>query len=106
MKVHSRAELQEAVQDNGRAGTFAGDRGTEGPSGAPELWMPCIATVARSSRWASSDRHSMRGPCRWGSNLGEVGAPQRIGKKGMKPFWFENWCPATPSAISVAYYET
>ena len=65
LKVHSRAELQEAVQDNGRAGTFAGDRGTELCSGAVPMEKP------RSSRWASSDRHSMRGPCRWGAIWGK-----------------------------------
>ena len=35
MKVHSRAELQEAVQDNGRAGTFAGDRAVLRSCGCP-----------------------------------------------------------------------
>ena len=101
MKVHSRAELQEAVQDNGRAGTFAGDRGTELCSGAVDAHGK--ATVVQVG-FFRSPQHA--GPLQVGSNLGEVGAPQRIGKKGMEPFWFKNWCPATPSAISVAYHET
>ena len=58
--------------------------GTEGPSCAPELWMPM--EKPRSSRWASSDRHSMRGPCRWGAIWGKLEHHKGLEKRAWSHF--------------------
>ena len=56
------------------------DRGTERCSGAVDAHGK--ATVARSSRWASSDRHSMRGPCRLGEQFGGSWSTTKDWKRG------------------------
>lgn len=62
LKVHSRAELQEAVQDNGRAGTFVGFfRSPQHAGPLQELWpLDCLRRHSRAyafARWGNQSKN-------------------------------------------------